>query len=286
MLKPRSWVLGFLAVLLLSLPSFAASVTASIGSQHFANNSFHLDNDYAAAGGTAPFDNSQCGGDDDVSGNCSVSWTFTMSALNSVTGASFQIGLSSLDSIMPGSQLASFTIDGFDETSVLNAAFEANQSILRPQTDSAHTGTYDGMFMDGGPSAPCWSATDQQNDFCSEYNVYTVGLTDPSLLAALSGSGTETVNLSLALQGPGAGAFGFDGSGNLNCVFDPFNQIGVGPPAQSDNPCPTTDNGARLDFSKLTINGSNGTPVPEPSTITLLIGGVAGLLAQRLRKQI
>jgi PEP-CTERM motif len=283
MSQPRFWALGLLALLLASTPLFATTVTASIGTQHFANNSFQLDNVYAAAGGTGPFDNSQCGADDDLTGNCTASWSFTMNALNTVNSVSFTIGLSSLDSIMSGSQLGSFTIDGIDETAALNTAFEANPSILRPQTDSTHTGMYDGMFMDGGPGTPCYSATDGQNDFCSEYNVYTVNLTDPALLAALSGSGPETVNMNLALQGPGAGAFGFDGSGDLTCVFDPFNQIGIGPPAQSDNPCPTTYNGARLDFSKLSITGSNST-VPEPSTITLLVGGLAGLLARRVRK--
>ena len=283
MLKPGFWALALLALLVSSLPVFATTVTAQIGTQHFSNNTFHLDNDYAAAGGTAPFDNSQCGADDDSTSNCSASWSLTMNALNTVNSVSFTIGLSSLDSIMSGSQLGSFTIDGIDETSALNAAFEANPSILRPQTDSTHTGMYDGMFMDGGPGTPCYSATDMQNDFCSEYNVYTVNLTDPALLAALSGSGPETINMDLALHGSGAGAFGFDNSGDLTCVFDPFNQTGIGAPAQSDNPCPTTYNGARLDFSKLSITGQNSS-VPEPSTITLLVGGLAGLLSRRIRK--
>jgi len=287
MLKPRPWVLGSLVVLLLSLPALATSVTASIGTQHFTNNSFHLDNDYAAAGGTSPFDNSQCGGDDDSSGNCSATWSFSMGALNTVTGASFTIGLSSLDSIMSGNQLASFTIDGFDETSALNAAFEANPSVLRPTTSDGSTVTTEGWTFKGGSTQPCWSEIDGQNDICSEYNVYTVNLTDPGLLAALSGSGTQTVDFSLALQGPGAGIFTLDGGGNFTCLFDPENLFGSGLP-QSDlsNPCPTTDNGARLDFSKFTINGSNGsTGVPEPSTMSLLIGGLAGLLAGRMRKQ-
>jgi len=279
----RKLGLGFLVLALLTIPVAASTVTASIGTQHFSNNSFHLDNEYAAAGGTGPFDNSQCGGDDDASGNCSVSWSFTFNTFNSVTGASFKVGLSSLDSIMPGSQLQSFTVDGFDETALLNAAMEANPSILRPQTDSTHTGFYAGFNLGGGPGTDCYSTTDGQNDFCSEYNVYTVNLTDPALLAALAGSGSQTIDLSLTLQGPGAGAFGFDpGSGDLNCVFDPFNQTGVGATLQSSDPCPTTFNGARLDFAHLSVTGSNvTTTTPEPATLTLLMVGLAGAAVGR-----
>jgi len=284
MKRPGLWTLGLFALIILALPVMASTVTASIGTQNFTNNSFHLDNDYAAAGGVGPFDNSMCGGDDDVSGNCSANWSFTYTTLQTVTGVSFKIGLSSLDSIMAGNQLGSFVIDGFDETAALNAAFEANQSILRPQTDATHTGVYAGFNLGGGPGTDCYSAGDGQNDFCSEYNVYTVNLTDAALLAALSGSGSQTINLSLALQGPGAGAFGFDAGQNLNCVFDPFDQIGVGAPLQSNDPCPTTFNGARLDFSQLTLTGSNGsTGVPEPGTVTLLVVGLAGVVVRKFR---
>jgi len=284
MRKPFCWFLSFLAILLFALPMVATTTSLSIGTQHFSNNSFQLDNVYAAAGGTGPFDNSQCGADDNSTGNCSASWSFTYSALKTVTGASFTIGLSSLDSIISANPLQSFTINGVDETSALNTAFESNLSILRPQTDATHTGMYAGKFFGGGPTAACWDSAATQNDFCSEYNVYTVKLSDPALLAALSGNGT--VNLSLALQGPGAGAFGFDNTDSLNCVFDPFNQIGVGAPLQSNTPCPTTYNGARLDFSTLTVTGSNGgTAVPEPSTVTLLVAGLAGMVARRVRSK-
>ncbi|NOT85109.1 MAG: hypothetical protein HOP02_10130 [Methylococcaceae bacterium] len=105
----------------------------------------------------------------DSASNFSTSWTFSYGALADVTAGSLQLGIYDHDSAAPGSQIASFSLNGIDLTTELNGLFEAN-----------------------GGSAN------------SLYNIYT--LTLPTSTLTQLASGTATFNLTL--QGLGLSVLG------------------------------------------------------------------------------
>lgn len=113
----------------------------------------------ASAGEPVPFD--QFYGSD-FTVNFSQAFTFNY-APGAVTGATLTFGIWDHDSQAPGNQVAAFTMDGFDLTAQLNAAFESH----------------------GGAQ--------------SEVDVYT--LTLPAAVLPLLADGQAS--LSLMLQGPG-----------------------------------------------------------------------------------
>ncbi len=151
--------------------SWAATVT--LGQQNFA--------DGALPAGVFGFESGQSAGEpapfgvvkgSDYSTNFSASWTFSY-APATVGGASLTFGIFDHDSMAPGSQVGSFSVDGVDLTALLDGLFESR----------------------GGAQA--------------EYNIYTLVLPG-SAFAALS-DGTAT--FSLTLMGPGLqGTLGSTGS--------------------------------------------------------------------------
>jgi hypothetical protein len=152
---------------------YASALTVVIlGDQDFANGSFTTAAGFnaASAGEPAPFN--AFNGSDSVGPNFSASWTSTYPA-GPVRGASITIGIFDHDSAVPGSQVASFSVDGFDLTSLLDAAFEG------------HGGT-------------------QEED-----NEYTIVLPAGALGNLSDGSAT----FSLTLQGPSDANLPFNGAG-------------------------------------------------------------------------
>jgi hypothetical protein len=120
--------------------------------------------------------------------------------------------------------------------------------LLNAQANSLGVGG-DGKFC-SGPSGP-------NTVFCSQYDVFTV--TVPN--AALGSLATGPATVVLTLQGPGHGVLG-------NTNF----------------------NGAIIDFSQLDIttapSENNGNNVPEPATLTLLAGGLSGIVMRRLVRRV
>ncbi len=98
----------------------------------------------------------------DLETSFSVSWTFNFAA-GTVAAATTTIGILDHDSAAPGDQVASFTVNGFDLTALLNATFNSR----------------------GGRQA--------------ENNVYAVALPN----AALGLLSDGIANFQLTLQGPG-----------------------------------------------------------------------------------
>lgn len=115
-----------------------------------------------SAGEPAPF-NAFRGSDLVNNDPFTASWTFTYGALSSVASSSITLGIFDHDSQAPGSQVASFFVDGNDLTGLLDAAFEGS----------------------GGAQ--------------NEYNVYTIALPNSAFASLQDGSTT----FSLTLQGPG-----------------------------------------------------------------------------------
>ena len=114
----------------------------------------------AQEGQPAPFD--QGYGADPII-DFAVDWTFNYSApTGPISAASITVGVLDHDSASPGSQLASFNVDGTDVTATLDAAFEGH----------------------GGAN--------------NEYNEYTIGLPAGAFPALVDG----TALVSLTLQGP------------------------------------------------------------------------------------
>jgi hypothetical protein len=144
-------------------------ITQTLGHQAYADGT-HLGTatfQTAHAGDPAPFDGAFIGSD--VSGpNFSASWTFSYGAVSNIASAALALGIYDGDSAATGDQVASFTINGVDLTSLMNAAFEANQG---------------------------------STGFVNDYSIAI-----PSSVFSQLETGTATVSLSL--QGPGLGVLG------------------------------------------------------------------------------
>lgn len=158
------------ALILAALASSTAqsSVIATIGQQHFTDGQIISTGQIqtADAGQPAPF-NAFIGSD--ITGpDFSANWTFSYAAQTNISAVSLTLGIYDADSSAAGNQVALFTVNGADLTSLLNTAFEGH----------------------GGAN--------------SEYDVYSVAL--PSSTFANLSSGTAMVSFSL--QGPGLGVLG------------------------------------------------------------------------------
>lgn len=168
----RNWTgFGVLAPVALALvaQTAAADVLVTLGEQDFTNASTPTNADFLAAGGneSAPFNGVFSGSDNDS--NFSASWTFaSYGAQPTILGASLKLGIVDHESSASGNQVASFTLNGIDLTSAMNALFESSGGATR------------------------------------EYNIYELML--PSSVFTQLGTGTAT--FALALQGPGLGLFG------------------------------------------------------------------------------
>ena len=106
-----------------------------------------------------PF-NAFCG--NDLTSNCSASWTFTyiVPSGDTITSASLTLGILDIDSASPGNQVASFTLDGTDDlTGLLNTAAEGLNSgsgagnnqydlltVTIPNSDLADLGSGSAIF--------------------------------------------------------------------------------------------------------------------------------------------
>ena len=139
-------------------------MTASLGNvSPFADGYFPsllLEVGPAQAGQPVPFDQGY-GFDPGLDFN--VNWVFNYAApTGPITAASITVGMLDHDSASPGSQLASFDVDGTDVTGALDVAFEAH----------------------GGAN--------------NEYNEYTIILPGSAFAAPADG----TAPVALALQGP------------------------------------------------------------------------------------
>jgi hypothetical protein len=117
-------------VAVLMLPTGAHGVLVELGEKDFNNGDTPTAATYALSSlfEAAPFDG-VIGGDSVAGGpgsDFSVQWTFGFSALPSVASANLQIGLYDHDSAAAGSQVASFTLDGMDLTTELDALLEGS----------------------------------------------------------------------------------------------------------------------------------------------------------------
>jgi hypothetical protein len=166
MIHAIRYALGILCLavmtLLLESEAPAEMLTRTLGEQDFVDGAVVSQPDFDGASGDepAPFDRFR--GRDIGGPNFSASWTFSYAPLM-VTFASLTIGIADHDSQAPGNQIASFTLNGNDLSTSLNAAFEAR----------------------GGAQFG--------------YNAYAVDI-PPALFAELAGGSAE---FSLALQPPG-----------------------------------------------------------------------------------
>jgi hypothetical protein len=114
-------------ILWVAVPVMADDIPTSIGTQHFTSGNTVTSAAFlaAVAGQPAPF-NAFCGSD--ALSNCSASWTFTYTipAGDTITGATLTLGITDIDSAAPGDQVGSFTLNGADDlTSLLNVVSEA-----------------------------------------------------------------------------------------------------------------------------------------------------------------
>jgi hypothetical protein len=162
MLRASALAVGSGVLLLLVVASSASAVIVTLGDQDFTDGQMLTgvaQFNGASVGEPVPFD--QFYGSD-FTVNFSQPFTFNYGA-GAVTGASLTFGIWDHDSQAPGNQVASFTVDGFDLTAQLNAAFESH----------------------GGAQ--------------SEVDVYTLTLPAGALPLLADGQ----ANFSLTLQGPG-----------------------------------------------------------------------------------
>jgi hypothetical protein len=183
--------------------------TVDIGTKHFADGQKIGTGTFltAVSGQPAPFD--QFYGSDATGPNFSANWTMSWAPVQ-FTSATLSFGIFDHDSKASGDQVSLFTVGGVDMTSVLNAAFEAH----------------------GGANG--------------EYDVYTLTLPHPALVAL----GTGSLSVDLALQGPGLSVLG-----------------------------ETSFNGAGLDFAELVIS------VPEPTATPFIFGAGIGLIGFWLKRR-
>jgi hypothetical protein len=137
----------------------------------------------ADTGELAPFNGVACGAD--ASANCSTSWTFTYSLPvgETITGATFTLGIADLDTHATGNQIGTMTIGGIDIAGLMNTVAES----IDPSVG----------ICPGSPGGTnnCWG---------SIYRVLTITL--PSTTFAQLATGTATVNF--ATSGPGWGVLG------------------------------------------------------------------------------
>jgi hypothetical protein len=170
---------GFGLLSFVARPAIGATISTTIGSQHFTDAQIVGSAVFAGAlsGQPAPF-NAIIGSD--IAGpSFSGAWTFnyTLAAGESITSASIAIGVWDGDSKAAGNQVGSFTLNGtVDLTPPLNAAFEGH----------------------GGATG--------------EYDVYSATIPASAFASLAGGSGT----FSLALAAPGLGVLGttdFNGAG-------------------------------------------------------------------------
>lgn len=166
---------GLALFLWVAAPAKGDDISTSIGTQHFTDGTTGIKTaafNTAVAGQAPPF-NIFCGSD--TASNCSASWTFnyTIPSGDTITAATFTLGILDIDSAAPGNQIASFTLDGSDNlTILLNAASEG---------------------VNGGTGSPN-----------NEYNVLSITIPGTDFTDLSSGTATFT----LALQGPGLGIIG------------------------------------------------------------------------------
>jgi hypothetical protein len=102
----------------------AAALVVTLGDQDFADgaNVAVLPFNTASLGEPAPF-GGLIGNDNDT--DFDATWTFAFPAAV-YTGATLRFGIIDHDSSAPGSQVASFTVDGVDLTAAIDALFEAD----------------------------------------------------------------------------------------------------------------------------------------------------------------
>jgi hypothetical protein len=168
----KKWLclkLFVVAALLIGAQGAKADISITLGGQDFADGATPTTGAFLAAGAgePAPFDGVFIGSD--VTGpNFSTSWTFLYAAQSNVIGGSMTLGIYDHESSASGNQVASFTLNGIDLTTSLNALFESY----------------------GGGSR--------------EDNVYT--LTLPG--STFTDLGTGNVTFALTLQAPGLGILG------------------------------------------------------------------------------
>lgn len=171
----RMWVLAA-SILFIGAQAATATTSVTLGEQDFINGETPstLAFNNAAAGEQDPFDDGFLGSDSGA--NFSASWTFSYAPQAPVTGGTVTLGIVDHDSAATGDQIGSFTLNGIDLTTELNAQFESY----------------------GGAS--------------SEYNEYTLELPNSTFADLASG----TVTFALTLQGPGLSILGetsFNGAG-------------------------------------------------------------------------
>ncbi|MBL8703015.1 MAG: hypothetical protein JNK67_31820 [Alphaproteobacteria bacterium] len=107
-----------------SMPRPAAAIVVTLGEQDFADGSTVATIPYntASAGEPAPF-GGLIGNDNDT--DFDATWTFVFPAA-AYASATLRFGIVDHDSGDPGSQVASFTVDGVDLTAAIDALFEAD----------------------------------------------------------------------------------------------------------------------------------------------------------------
>jgi hypothetical protein len=157
------------AVLAYSAPANAATTSQTLGGIDFTNGQTVPAGTFNTTSASQPAPFNAFNGSDVSGPNFSATWTFSYGAIvDTITGATLEIGLLDGDSAAPGNQVASYTIGGIDLTSLLNTAMEAT-----PGANSVEV-------------------------------YYTITL--PSSTFSVLAGGSPAV--SLALQGPGLGVLG------------------------------------------------------------------------------
>jgi hypothetical protein len=180
-------LVGVAALLCCVQPAWAGDITITLGAVpvSFTPGQTINTSTYNAAVSMqlAPF-NAFCGSD--ITMNCSTSWafTYTVPAGDTVTAATFTLGIWDIDSAAAGNQIGSFTLDGTD--------------VLTGQLNSASEG------LNGGTGAPN-----------SQYDVLTISIPGTDFTAL--GSGTAT--FALTLSGPGLGVLGPTPDNGAGLVF-------------------------------------------------------------------
>jgi len=162
------WVIGAALIGLVALgQAEAVTISTTLGQQDFTDGQIPVGSaafNTASAGEPVPFD--QFYGADSVAGpDFSKPWTFSYSPVSTVLSASITLGILDNDSAAPGSQVASFTLDGSNDlTILLDAAFE------------------------GAPGAS------------NQYKVYTIPIPLSAFAALTDGSATFSLTLQNAVN--------------------------------------------------------------------------------------